>query len=391
MRFNPAKLLIDPYALAIEGAVDWSGPVFGHDRFDRNDPAGRDHGDSAPFVPRSVVVDTSFDWGDDQRPETPWNRTLIYETHVRGLTMTHPDVPPELRGTYAGMATEPVISHLTALGVTAVELMPVHHYESEGFLIEQGLTNYWGYSTLGFFAPHAPYAASGQRGGQVTEFKQLVRALHRAGIEVLLDVVYNHTGEGTAIGPTLSFRGIDNLSYYRLDRFRPGDYLDFTGTGNSLNVAHPASLELVMDSLRYWVTEMHVDGFRFDLAPTLAREYFSVDRQSAFFDLIHQDPVVNVVKLIAEPWDVGPGGYQLGNFPALWSEWNGRYRDDVRNFWRGADWSLGDFASRFAGSSDLYGSERRRPRSSINFVTAHDGYTLADLVAYEQKHNEANG
>jgi glycogen operon protein len=289
------------------------------------------------------------------------------------------------------MATEPVVRHLVDLGITAVELMPVHHFESEGFLVEQGLSNYWGYSTLGFLAPNARYSASGQRGQQVSEFKQMVKALHGAGIEVLLDVVYNHTAEGTAIGPTLSFRGIDNLSYYRLDPGRPGDYLDFTGTGNSLNVSHAASLQLVMDSLRYWVQEMHVDGFRFDLAPTLAREYFSVDRQSAFFDLIHQDPVVNRVKLIAEPWDVGPGGYQLGNFPPLWSEWNGRFRDDVRDFWRGAHGSLAHFASRFAGSSDLYDAERRRPRASINFVTAHDGFTLADLVAYERKHNEANG
>ncbi|MEM7339091.1 MAG: glycogen debranching protein GlgX [Actinomycetota bacterium] len=387
-RFNPAKLLVDPYAKAIDGEVDWSGPVFGHNRLD---PGRPDTHDSAQSVPRSVVVDTSFDWGDDRSPATPWYHTVIYEAHVKGLSMTHPGVPAELRGTYAGMATEPVINHLVDLGVTAVELMPVHHFVPEGFVVDKGLTNYWGYSTLGFFAPHGPYAASGSGGAQVAEFKRLVAALHRAGIEVLLDVVYNHTTEGTAAGPTLSFRGIDNAAYYRLAPDNLAAYMDFTGTGNSLNVMNAASLQLVMDSLRYWLQEMHVDGFRFDLAPTLAREYFAVDRHSAFFDLIHQDPVVSRCKLIAEPWDIGPGGYQIGNFPPEWSEWNGRYRDDVREFWRGGDGALASLASRFSGSADLYGSERRRPRASINFVTAHDGYTLADLVAYEQKHNQANG
>jgi len=388
LRFNSAKLLVDPYAKAIEGGVDWSGPVFGHFK---GDPMTPDHDDSAAFVPRSIVIDSAFDWGDDARPHVPWYQTVIYEAHVRGLTMTHPDVPEELRGTYAGMACDAVIEHLVDLGVTSIELMPVHHFVPEGFLAERGLTNYWGYSTLGFFAPHGPYAAAGDGGGQVSEFKTLVRALHRAGIEVLLDVVYNHTTEGTADGPTLSFRGVDNTTYYRLAPDNPAAYMDFTGTGNSLNVTHAASLQLVMDSLRYWIQDMHVDGFRFDLAPTLAREYFSVDRNSAFFDLIQQDPVVSGAKLIAEPWDIGPGGYQVGNFPPLWSEWNGRYRDDVRAFWKGSEGALSGLASRFSGSSDLYGSERRRPRSSINFVTAHDGYTLRDLVSYERKHNLANG
>ncbi len=386
-RFNPAKLLVDPYALAIEGEVDFRGPVYGHDLADEARP---DYRDSGPWVPRSVVVDQRFDWGDDRSPGTAWSDTIIYETHVRGITMAHPGVPPELRGTYAGMASEPVLDHLVELGVTAVELMPVHHFVSEGFLVERGLTNYWGYSTLGFFAPHGSYAWSGQRGEQVTEFKQLVKALHGAGIEVILDVVYNHTTEGTGAGPTLSFRGLDNTTYYRLDDHDRRGYLDFTGTGNSLNVAHPASLMLIMDSLRYWTIEMRVDGFRFDLAPTLAREYFSVERQSAFLDLIHQDPVVSATKLIAEPWDVGPGGYQVGKFPPLWSEWNGRYRDEVRDYWRGAEGARPGFASRLSGSSDIYDVERRRPRASVNFVTAHDGYTLADLVAYEHKHNHAN-
>ncbi len=388
LRFNPAKLLVDPYAKAISGEVDWTGAVYGHRK---DDPRRPDERDSAGSVPVSVVVDPAFDWGDDRKPATPWSRTVIYETHVKGLTMRHPEVPPELRGTYAGMATEPVLSYLVDLGITAVELMPVHHFVPEGFLIERGLTNYWGYATLGFFAPHAGYSAGGGGGNQVTEFKALVKALHSAGIEVLLDVVYNHTTEGTAAGPTLSFRGIDNAAYYRLDPEDPSRYVDFTGTGNSLNVSSSISHQLVMDSLRYWLQDMRVDGFRFDLAPALARRYFSVDRGSAFFDLINQDPVVNRAKLVAEPWDVGPGGYQIGNFPPLWSEWNGHYRDDVRDFWRAGDGALPRFASRFAGSSDLFGFERRRPRASINFVTAHDGFTLADLVSYDHKHNWANG
>jgi isoamylase len=388
LRFNPAKLLVDPYAKAIQGEVDWTGPVYGHRR---HDPQVADTADSAWAVPRSVVIDPGFDWGDDRPPRTPWYHTVIYETHVKGLTMTHPEVAPELRGTYAGMASEPVLDYLVDLGITAVELMPVHHFVPEGFLFDRGLTNYWGYATLGFFAPHATYSASGDRGGQVTEFKSLVKALHRAGIEVLLDVVYNHTTEGTAAGPTLSFRGIDNPTYYRLDPDDPSRYVDFTGTGNSLNVSHTISHQLVMDSLRYWLQDMRVDGFRFDLAPALARRYFAVDRGSAFFELIHQDPIVNRAKLVAEPWDVGPGGYQVGNFPPLWSEWNGHYRDDVRDFWRGQNGVLPRFASRFAGSSDLFGHQRRRPRASINFVTAHDGFTLADLVSYDHRHNGPNG
>lgn len=387
-RFNPFKLLVDPYALAIEGNVTWGPAVFGHDQDNPSEPNVED---SAPFVPRSVIVDRSFDWEDDTAPKTPLHRTVIYETHVRGLTMTHPAVDPALRGTYAGMASTPIIDHLVKLGITAVELLPVHHFIPEGFLGDQGLTNYWGYSTAGFFAPHGPYSASGQGGQQVTEFKHLVKTLHSAGIEVILDVVYNHTTEGNESGPTLSLRGIDNSTYYRLSDSDPSKYHDFTGTGNSLNVRHSASLQLVMDSLRYWVTDMHVDGFRFDLASTLARDLYEVDRLATFFDLIHQDPVINRVKLIAEPWDVGPGGYQVGNFPPLWSEWNAQYRDDVRDFWRGSAGSLGELALRFTGSSDLYATTGRRPSASINFITAHDGFSLADLVSYERKHNEANG
>ena len=388
LRSNPSKLLIDPYARAVEGEVSWAPAVMAHRH---NDPNMRELTDSAPYVPRGVIVDERYDWGDDAPPRTPWHKTCIYESHVRGLTMTHPDVPEALRGTYAGMGTDAIVGYLVDLGITAVELMPVHHFIPEGFTADRGLTNYWGYSTAAFFAPHGPYSSAGQRGQQVNEFKDLVKTLHAAGLEVLLDVVYNHTTEGTAAGPTLSLRGIDNGTYYRLLDEDPSQYLDFTGTGNSLNVRHASALQLVMDSLRYWVIEMHVDGFRFDLASTLARDFYEVDRLSAFFDLIHQDPVINRTKLIAEPWDVGPGGYQVGNFPALWSEWNGRYRDDVRDFWRGEHHTLAEFAYRFTGSSDLYNADGRRPSASINFVTAHDGYTLADLVSYEQKHNEANG
>lgn len=386
-RLNPAKLLIDPYAKAVEGAVTWGPQVFGHQV---DQPLLRSESDSAGFVPRSVVVDTEFDWGQDAAPRTPLHRTVIYETHVRGLTMSHPDVPPELRGTYAGMATQVIVDYLVDLGVTAVELLPIHHFVPEGFLAQQGLTNYWGYSTAAFFAPHGAYSASGQRGQQVTEFKQLVKALHAAGIEVILDVVYNHTTEGNADGPTLSLRGIDNATYYRLDEEDPSRYVDFTGTGNSLNVRHASALQLVMDSLRYWVVDMHVDGFRFDLASTLARDLYDVDRLATFFDLIHQDPIINRTKLIAEPWDVGPGGYQVGNFPPLWSEWNAHYRDDIRDFWRGEPGALADFAHRFTGSSDLYDTAGRHPAASINFITAHDGFTLADLVSYEEKHNWDN-
>ncbi len=337
------------------------------------------------------MVNPFFDWGDDRPPRIPWHETIIYETHVRGLTMRHPDVPEELRGTYSGLASEPVIDHLKRLGVTAVELMPVHQFIHDRRLHELGLRNYWGYNSIGYFAPHNDYAGYGQRGQQVQEFKQMVKTLHDAGIEVILDVVYNHTAEGNDRGPVLSFKGIDNPAYYRLDPADPRRYVDYTGTGNSLNMRHPHVLQLIMDSLRYWVNEMHVDGFRFDLAATLARELHDVDKLSSFFDLIQQDPVVSQVKLIAEPWDVGEGGYQVGNFPPLWSEWNGKYRDEVRDFWRGADHTVAEFGYRFTGSSDLYESTGRTPSASINFVTAHDGFTLADLVSYDDKHNEANG
>jgi isoamylase len=387
-RANPAKLLIDPYALAIDGDVTIGPALLGHDPAD---PLRRNDLDSAALVPKCVVVDRTFDWEDDARPATPLHRTVIYEAHVRGLSRTHPDVPAELRGTYSGMAHPAIVAHLVDLGATAVELMPVHHFFTEGFLHEHGLTNYWGYSTIGFCAPHGAYAATGARGEQVAEFKQLVKTLHRAGIEVILDVVYNHTNEGNERGPTLSLRGIDNATYYRLSEDDPSRYVDFTGTGNSLNVEHQATLRLVMDSLRYWVTDMHVDGFRFDLASTLARDTHEFDPSATFFDLVHQDPVIGQVKLIAEPWDVGPGGYQLGNFPPSWSEWNARFRDDVRDFWKGTPGTLAAFARRFTGSADLFDTHGRRPGASINFVTAHDGYTLADLVAYERKHNESNG
>ena len=387
LTFNSAKLLIDPYSKAIEGKVQWSDDVFA---YQIAHPDRISEIDSAQHVPRSIVVDTSFDWGDDAPPGTPLYKSVIYETHVRGISMTHPEVPTDLRGTYAGIASGPVIEHLKRLGISAVELMPVHHFVSEHSLIEKDLTNYWGYATVGFLAPHAAYSASGDRGQQVIEFKQMVKALHAAGIEVILDVVYNHTGESGMLGPALSLRGIDNHTYYRIDPNNRRRYVDYTGTGNSLNVRHPAVLKLIMDSLRYWVTEMHVDGFRFDLASALARELHDVDKLSSFFDLIQQDPVVSRVKLIAEPWDVGDGGYQVGNFPPLWSEWNAKYRDGVRDYWRGTDWSLANFASRFTGSSDLYGFSGRRPHASINFVTAHDGFTLNDLVSYNDKHNTAN-
>ncbi|MFF1547084.1 glycogen debranching protein GlgX [Streptomyces sp. NPDC058291] len=384
-RCNPAKLLLDPYARAVDGQIDNHAALFER-AGERPDPA-----DSAGHTLLGVVTDPAFDWGDDEPPRRPYADTVIYEAHVRGLTRTHPDVPPDLRGTYAGLAHPAVTSHLTSLGVTAIELMPVHQYVQDGVLTDRGLSNYWGYNTIGFFAPHNAYAARGARGGQVSEFKAMVKALHAAGLEVILDVVYNHTAEGNEMGPTLSFRGIDNASYYRLVDGDWAHYYDTTGTGNSLLMRHPHVLQLIMDSLRYWVTEMHVDGFRFDLAATLARQFHEVDRLSAFFDLIQQDPVINRVKLIAEPWDVGEGGYQVGNFPPLWSEWNGRYRDAVRDFWRAEPGSLGEFASRLTGSSDLYAHSRRRPRASVNFVTAHDGFTLRDLVSYNDKHNEANG
>ncbi|MEV0115687.1 glycogen debranching protein GlgX [Streptomyces sp. NPDC050844] len=384
-RCNPAKLLLDPYARAFDGEVDNDAALYEHAA------RGPEPADSAAHTMLSVVTDPSFPWEGDVLPRRPYAQTVIYETHVRGLTRRHPGVPAELRGTYGGLATEPVIDHLLSLGVTAVELMPVHQYVQDGFLRDRGLSNYWGYTSIGFFAPHNAYAAHSSSGQQVTEFKSMVKKLHTAGLEVILDVVYNHTAEGNENGPTLAFRGIDNASYYRLAESDPAHYFDTTGTGNSLLMRHPNVLQLIMDSLRYWVTEMHVDGFRFDLAATLARQFHDVDRLSAFFDLVQQDPVVGRVKLIAEPWDVGEGGYQVGNFPPLWSEWNGKYRDAVRDFWRGADNSLAEFASRLTGSSDLYQHDRRRPRASVNFVTAHDGFTLRDLVSYDDKHNEGNG
>ncbi|MFF3336665.1 glycogen debranching protein GlgX [Streptomyces sp. NPDC002888] len=384
-RCNPAKLLLDPYARAVDGQTD------NHRSLYERSPGGPDLADSAGHTLLGVVTDTAFDWGHDRPPRRPYADTVIYEAHVRGLTLTHPDVPHELRGTYAGLAHPAVVEHLVSLGVTAVELMPVHQFVQDGVLKDRGLSNYWGYNTIGFFAPHNAYAAHGTRGEQVTEFKSMVKALHEAGLEVILDVVYNHTAEGNEKGPTLSFRGIDNASYYRLVDGDWAHYYDTTGTGNSLLMRHPYVLQLIMDSLRYWVTEMHVDGFRFDLAATLARQFHEVDRLSAFFDLIQQDPVISRVKLIAEPWDVGEGGYQVGNFPPLWSEWNGKYRDAVRDFWRAEPHTLGELASRLTGSSDLYAHSRRRPRASVNFVTAHDGFTLRDLVSYNDKHNEDNG
>ena len=388
-RCNPAKLLLDPYAKAIDGAVDWDEAVF--DRFFDDDDAEVNRADSAPHVPRSVVISPYFEWGNDRAPQRPWHETVIYETHVKGFTATHPDVPEELRGTYAGLAHPAAIGHLTSLGATAVELLPVHHFVHDAHLVERGLRNYWGYNSIGFLAPNGDYSSSGQDGQQVQEFKAMVKALHDANLEVILDVVYNHTAEGNHLGPMLSMKGIDNAAYYRLVGDDPSFYYDTTGTGNSLNVGHPHVLQLIMDSLRYWVTEMHVDGFRFDLAASLARQFHEVDRLSAFFDLVQQDPVVGRVKLIAEPWDLGDGGYQVGNFPPLWSEWNGKYRDTVRDFWRGEPASLAEFASRFTGSSDLYESDGRRPTASVNFVTAHDGFTLADLTMFNEKHNEANG
>jgi isoamylase len=385
LRCNPRKLLVDPYARAIEGEVRWGPAVFGH-QLDRPELASAE--DSAPSVPRSVITDPWFDWGNDHPLGIPWSDTVIYEVHLKGLTMRHPEVPPELRGTYAGLAHPAVIAHLVRLGVTAVELMPIHHFAHDGHLLERGLKNYWGYNTLGFFAPHRDYASDGT---PVAEFKHMVRTLHQAGIEVLLDVVYNHSAEGNHDGPTLCFRGLDNPAYYRL---KPGEefyYFDYTGTGNSLNMRHPYTVQLIMDSLRYWVEEMHVDGFRFDLAATLARGLHEVDRLATFFHLVQQDPVLRKVKLIAEPWDVGEGGYQVGNFPPLWSEWNGKFRDGVRDFWRNEPGSLPEVAARLTGSADLYQDGARRPHASINFVTAHDGFTLRDLVSYDGKHNEANG
>ncbi|WAS90629.1 glycogen debranching protein GlgX [Nannocystis punicea] len=392
LRFNPRNLLMDPYAKAFSGVTRWEDGAFSYDI--ASDDPDRDrlaNPRESRGVPLGVVIDPSFDWQDDRAPNTRVPKTIIYETHVKGLTMRHPEVPPELRGTYLGVASTPIVRHLSELGVTAVELLPVHQFVDDKFLLDRGLRNYWGYNTIGFFAPDVRYRSGHRVGDEVRQFKEMVRALHRAGIEVILDVVYNHTAEGNHLGPTFSFRGIDNPTYYRLVPGEPRYYFDYTGTGNSLNVRHPQTLQLIMDSLRYWILEMHVDGFRFDLAATLARGLYEVDQLSSFFTIIHQDPVISQVKLIAEPWDLGEGGYQVGNFPVRWAEWNGKYRDTMRSFWRGDGGVAGDLGYRLSGSSDLYQSDGRRPYSSINFVTAHDGFTLADLVAHDHKHNEANG
>ena len=387
-RCNPNKLLLDPYAKATSGDFDWDPCLFA---YNFGDPLSRNDEDSASHTMMGIVINPFFDWAGDRHPRVPYNDTVIYEAHVKGLTQLHPDIPVEQRGTYSGLSHPAVIEHLRKLGVTTLELMPVHQFVQDSTLLDKGLRNYWGYNTIGFFAPESSYSSTGDRGQQVQEFKGMVRSMHDAGIEVVLDVVYNHTAEGNHLGPTISFKGIDNSAYYRLVDNDAQFYMDYTGTGNSFNVRHPHSLQLIMDSLRYWVTEMHVDGFRFDLASTLAREFYDVDKLSTFFELVQQDPIVSQVKLIAEPWDVGPGGYQVGNFPPQWTEWNGKYRDTVRDFWRGEPSTLGEFAARLTGSADLYEGDGRRPVASINFVTAHDGFTLADLVSYNQKHNDANG
>ncbi|HYC86765.1 MAG TPA: glycogen debranching protein GlgX [Chryseosolibacter sp.] len=388
-RYNPNKLLIDPYAKAIAGTIEWDDALFGYKVGHPKQDLTFSRRDSAPFIPKSVVVNAEFDWEGVRPPKIPYHKSVIYELHVKGFTKLHPDIPEEIRGTYAALGHPVTIQYLKELGITAVELMPVHHFVSDRHLKEKGLTNYWGYNSIGYFAPDVRYASAGRQGEQVTEFKTMVKELHKAGIEVILDVVYNHTGEGNHMGPTLSFRGIDNAAYYRLMNDKRY-YFDYTGTGNTLNANLPNVLRLMMDSLRYWIEEMHVDGFRFDLAATLARELHEVDRLSSFFDIIHQDPVISQVKLIAEPWDLGEGGYQVGNFPPGWSEWNGKYRDCVRDYWRGAESMLGEFALRLTGSPDLYQGDYRRPTASINFITAHDGFTLNDLVSYNEKHNEAN-
>jgi isoamylase len=390
LRFNPNKLLMDPYARAIAGEVDWSAPVFAYRLGSRTEDLTRDVHNSARGVPKSVVVDDHFEWGDDRSPDVPWSETIIYETHVKGISLLHPDVPDDLRGTYLGLASEPIVEHLRSLGVTAIELLPVHHFIDDKFLLDRGLRNYWGYNSLGYFAPVARYA-SGDRGQQVNEFKQMVKQLHAAGFEVFLDVVYNHTAEGNHLGPMLSFRGIANPTYYNLVADNPRFYRDFDGTGNSMNVSHSQTLKLIADSLRYWVQVCHVDGFRFDLAITLGREPLAYDPGAAFFDIVHQDPVLSRVKLIAEPWDIGDFGYQVGNLPVLWSEWNGKYRDNVRKFWKGDAGQIAELAYRLSGSSDLYRLSGRGPSGSINFLTAHDGFTLRDLVTYNNKHNETNG
>ncbi|MFI5421829.1 MAG: glycogen debranching protein GlgX, partial [Nitrososphaerales archaeon] len=390
LRFNPNKTLIDPYAKAIAGTIKWDDTFFAYKAGDEKEDLSFDDRDSGPFLPRSIVIETDYDWEQDKLLKTPWNETIIYELHVRGFTNTHPGVSEEKRGTYAGLASPKVIRYLKDLGVTAVELLPIHHHVDNKFLVDAGLVNYWGYNTVGYFAPDPKYSSSGITGEQVIEFKNMVKSLHKAGIEVILDVVYNHTAEGNHLGPTLSFRGIDNTSYYRISPENPRFYVDFTGTGNSLNMRHPNVIQLIMDSLRYWVLEMHVDGFRFDLASTLARELWEVDHLSSFFEVIQQDPIISQVKLIAEPWDLGNGGYQVGNFPALWAEWNGKYRDSIRRFWRGDESQVPEMAYRLTGSSDLYQESGRKPHASINFVTCHDGFTLNDLVSYNSKHNVAN-
>ncbi len=389
-RFNHHKSLIDPYTKAISGTVEWNDSLFAYPIGDPAQDLAVDHRNSGQFIPKCIVIDNSFDWGNDQQLRIPWNETIIYELQVKGFTKTLPEVEESKRGTYSGLASPPVIRYLKELGITAVELMPIHQHVDDKILVDRGLRNYWGYNTIGFFAPDCRYSSSGVLGEQVTEFKEMVKTLHRAGIEVILDVVYNHTAEGNHLGPTLSFRGIDNMTYYRVALDDPRYYVDFTGTGNSLNMRHPACIQLIMNSLRYWVQEMHVDGFRFDLASALARELYDVDRLSSFFEVIEQDPIISQVKLIAEPWDLGSGGYQVGNFPPLWAEWNGKYRDTIRRFWRGDESQVGELAFRLTGSSDLYGTSGRNPNASINFVTCHDGFTLHDLVSYNHKHNEAN-
>ncbi len=392
LRFNPRNLLTDPYAKAFSGVTRWQDGAFSYDLGDPDDDRDLSPNmDESTGVPLSVVIDPGFDWEGDVGPNVPLHGLIIYETHVKGLTMRHPDVPPELRGTFGGVASEPIIRHLKELGVNAVELLPVHQFVDDKHLLDRGVRNYWGYNSIGFFAPDVRYRGGDELASEVRQFKEMVRALHRAGIEVILDVVYNHTAEGNHYGPTFSFKGIDNPTYYRLVPDNPRFYYDYTGTGNSLNVRHPQTLQLIMDSLRYWVTEMHVDGFRFDLAASLARGLYEVEQLSSFFTIVHQDPIISQVKLIAEPWDVGPGGYQVGNFPVRWAEWNGRYRDTMRAFWRGDGGTAGEVGYRLSGSSDLYQNDGRRPYSSINFVTAHDGFTLADLVSYNDRHNEANG
>ena len=391
LRYNPSKLLIDPYARALCGQLNWDAPVFGYQMGSEEADLSYNDENDAWGVPKGIVIDPSFDWEGDRPPHIPWRHSVIYETHVKGFTKCREDIPEQLRGTYAGMASPPAIAYLRDLGVTAVELLPVHAFLDDKFLLDKGLRNYWGYNSINYFAPDARYSSSGDNGAQVREFKEMVKALHRAGIEVILDVVYNHTAEGNELGPTLSYKGLDNQDYYRLVQGQERYYMDYTGTGNTPNTRHPQVIQLIMDSLRYWVQEMHVDGFRFDLAAALARGLHDVEQLSVFFDTIHQDPIISTVKLIAEPWDVGEGGYQVGNFPVLWAEWNGKYRDCVRRYWRGDDGQLPELASRLTGSSDLYESDGRRPYASVNFVTAHDGFTLQDLVSYDQKHNEANG